>query len=33
MNVLGMLASGWHSDRIGSRFGHLFGGTVLVAAC
>jgi ACS family tartrate transporter-like MFS transporter len=33
MNVLGMLTSGWHSDRIGSRFGHLFGGTVLVAVC
>src|SRR3954454_12503297 len=33
MNVLGMLASGWHSDRIGSRFGHLFGSTLLVAAC
>jgi len=32
MNVLGMLASGWHSDRIGSRFGHLFGSTLLVAA-
>ena len=32
MNVLGMLASGWHSDRIGSRFGHLIGSTVLVAA-
>src|SRR5437764_4153075 len=31
MNVLGMLASGWHSDRIGSRFGHLFGSTLLVA--
>jgi ACS family tartrate transporter-like MFS transporter len=33
MTVVGMLASGWHSDRIGSRFGHLFGGAVLVAAC
>jgi ACS family tartrate transporter-like MFS transporter len=33
MNVLGMLASGWHSDRIGSRFGHLFGSTLIVAAC
>ena len=28
-----MLASGWHSDRLGSRFGHLLGGTLLVAAC
>lgn len=33
MTVLGMLASGWHSDRSGSRFGHLFGSTLLVAAC
>ena len=33
MTVLGMLASGWHSDRIGSRFGHLLGSTLLVAAC
>ena len=33
MSVLGMLASGWHSDRLGSRFGHLLGGTLLVAAC
>jgi len=33
MNVVGMLASGWHSDRIGSRFGHLFGSTLLVAVC
>ena len=32
MNVLGMLGSGWHSDRLGSRFGHLFGSTLLVAA-
>jgi MFS transporter, ACS family, tartrate transporter len=33
MTVVGMLISGWHSDRIGSRFGHLFGGTLAVAAC
>ena len=33
MTVLGMLASGWHSDHIGSRLGHLFGSTLLVAAC
>ena len=33
MTVVGMLASGWHSDRIGSRFGHLLGGTLAVAAC
>ena len=32
MTVLGMLASGWHSDRIGSRFGHLLVSTFLVAA-
>ena len=32
MAVLGMLASGWHSDRIGGRFGHLIGSMVLVAA-
>lgn len=30
--VAGMLASGWHSDRIGSRFGHLIFSLVLVAA-
>ena len=29
--VIGMLASGWHSDRIGSRFGHLIGSSLLVA--
>ena len=33
MTVLGMLASGWHSDHVGSRFGHLLGSTLLVAAC
>jgi len=33
VSVLGMLASGWHSDRLGSRFGHLLGGTLAVAAC
>jgi ACS family tartrate transporter-like MFS transporter len=32
MTVLGMLASGWHSDRIGGRFAHLIGSMVLVAA-
>jgi ACS family tartrate transporter-like MFS transporter len=32
MIVVGMLASGWHSDRIGSRFGHLIGSMFLVAA-
>lgn len=32
MIVVGMLASGWHSDRIGSRFGHLLYSTMLVAA-
>jgi MFS transporter, ACS family, tartrate transporter len=32
MSVVGMLASGWHSDRLGSRFGHLLLGTLLVAA-
>lgn len=31
MIVVGMLASGWHSDRIGSRFGHLLYSTLLVA--
>jgi len=30
MIVLGMLLSGWHSDRIGSRFGHLIGSMLLV---
>jgi ACS family tartrate transporter-like MFS transporter len=33
MTILGMLASGWHSDRLGSRFSHLIGSMVLVAAC
>ncbi len=33
MTVVGMLASGWHSDRIGSRFGHLLCSLFLVAAC
>jgi ACS family tartrate transporter-like MFS transporter len=32
MIVVGMLASGWHTDRIGSRFGHLLGSSLLVAA-
>jgi len=32
MTTAGMLASGWHSDRIGSRFGHLFVSALLVAA-
>ena len=29
--VLGMLASGWHSDRIGGRLGHLVGSMLFVA--
>jgi ACS family tartrate transporter-like MFS transporter len=33
MTVVGMLASGWHSDRIGSRSGHLIGSMLAVAAC
>ena len=33
MTVIGMLTSGWHSDRLGSRFGHLFIGMLLVAVC
>ena len=33
LGVLGMLASGWHSDRLGQRFTHLIGSTLLVAAC
>ena len=33
LSVLGMLASGWHSDRLGQRFTHLIGSMVLVAAC
>ena len=32
MIVVGMLASGWHSDRIGNRFGHLILSSLLVAA-
>ena len=32
MIVVGMLASGWHSDRVGSRFGHLIVSSLLVAA-
>ena len=32
MMVIGMLASGWHSDRIGSRFGHLIYSSLFVAA-
>jgi ACS family tartrate transporter-like MFS transporter len=32
MTVIGMLASGWHSDRAGDRFGHLIGSMLLVAA-
>lgn len=31
MTVLGMLVSGWHSDRLGSRFAHLIGSMVVVA--
>lgn len=31
ISVLGMLASGWHSDRLGSRFAHLISSMVLVA--
>ena len=31
--TIGMLASGWHSDRLGSRFGHLLGSLVMVAGC
>lgn len=31
MSVIGMLASGWHSDHIGGRFGHLIGSLLLVA--
>ena len=33
VTVVGMLVSGWHSDRIGSRFGHLIGSMLAVAAC
>ena len=33
LSVLGMLLSGWHSDRMGQRFTHLIGSMVLVAAC
>ncbi len=33
LSVLGMLASGWHSDRLGQRFSHLLGSMMLVAAC
>ena len=33
LGVFGMLASGWHSDRLGQRFSHLLGSMVLVAAC
>jgi ACS family tartrate transporter-like MFS transporter len=33
MTTIGMLASGWHSDRIGSRFGHLLGSILMVACC
>jgi ACS family tartrate transporter-like MFS transporter len=33
VTVVGMLISGWHSDRIGSRFGHLIGSMLAVAAC
>ena len=32
MTVIGMLASGWHSDRAGDRFGHLIGSMLLVSA-
>ena len=33
LSVLGMLLSGWHSDRLGQRFTHLIGSMLLVAAC
>ena len=33
LSVLGMLASGWHSDRLGQRFTHLIGSMLLVAGC
>lgn len=33
LSVLGMLASGWHSDRLGQRFTHLLGSMLIVAAC
>ncbi|MEO7505225.1 MAG: MFS transporter [Sphingomicrobium sp.] len=33
LSVLGMLASGWHSDRLGQRFTHLLGSMMFVAAC
>jgi ACS family tartrate transporter-like MFS transporter len=32
MTVIGMLASGWHSDRVGDRFGHLIGSMLLISA-
>jgi ACS family tartrate transporter-like MFS transporter len=31
MTVIGMLASGWHSDRLGGRFAHFIGSMLLVA--
>ena len=31
MSVLGMLASGWHSDRLSTRFPHLIGSAIVVA--
>ncbi|MEO5809865.1 MAG: MFS transporter [Sphingomicrobium sp.] len=33
LSVLGMLASGWHSDRLGQRFTHLLGSMMIVAVC
>ena len=33
VSVLGMLVSGWHSDRLGERFTHLLASNLLVAAC
>ena len=33
LSLLGMLASGWHSDRLGQRYSHLLGGSLLVAGC
>lgn len=33
LSVIGMLASGWHSERLGERFSHLIGSIVIAAAC
>jgi MFS transporter, ACS family, tartrate transporter len=32
LNIVGMLASGWHSDRLGQRFTHLLASLMLVGA-